>query len=192
MARRSTRHLRRLSRWLAVGLLLLVAGVVAAVYLRWHYREQRWNALIEQIAPIYGVDKFLVKAVMRQESGFDPFALSPKGAIGLMQVMPATGGDWARAAGYRGFSRESLWQPRINIHAGTWYLARALSYWQTQGVDDPVPFALAEYNAGRANALRWRAPTAAQFVANITNPAVRHYIQRVQEFHQHYRARGTL
>ena len=55
-------------------LLVGAVGAVAVLYLRWRWREQRYNPLIEEIAAEHDVDKFLVKAVMRQESGFDSTA----------------------------------------------------------------------------------------------------------------------
>jgi soluble lytic murein transglycosylase-like protein len=71
-------------------------------------------------------------------------------------------------------------------------LAQALAYWRARGVDDPVPFALAEYYAGRGPVLRWEAPTAAEFQASITNPGVRRYIGRVVDYAGYYQARGKL
>jgi soluble lytic murein transglycosylase len=191
-----TRQLTRLARWLALLLALGAVGSAALVYARWKYREQRWNAIIEQAAARHNVDKFLVKAVMRQESGFDPFAYSHKGAIGLMQVTEAAGLDWARGTGRANFTRESLWDPAVNIEAGTWYLARGLHEWRRRGVDDPVPFALAQYNAGPGTMRRWvkpgQTPTATEFVASIDYPGVRHYIEKVTGYYQEYRERGKL
>jgi len=169
-------------------------GAVAVLYLRWRWREQRYNPLIEEIAGQAAVDKFLVKAVMRQESGFDATAYSAKGAIGLMQVMPAMGEQWARATGRAGFKRDALWDPRTNIAAGTWLLAQALERWQSR--DDPVPFALAEYNAGAGRVAKWlpngEATTAQEFVAAITFPGVRRYIERISGYAERYRASGQL
>ena len=192
MARRRRKNLTRLGNWLSLALMLGAIGSVTFVYWRWAWREQRWNKLIEEIAPKYGVSKFLVKAVMRQESGFDPFAYSSTGAIGLMQVMDAAGWDWARANRRTDFGRDSLWTPRVNIEAGTWYLARGLAYWRSQGVDDPLPFALAEYNAGRGPVLRWQASTAAAFETRITNAGVRRYVRKATEYYEYYRSRRRL
>ncbi len=179
---------------LALILMVGAVGAVAVLYLRWRWREQRYNPLIEEIAEAHAVDKFLVKAVMRQESSFDATAYSSKGAIGLMQVMPATGEQWARATGRTGFKRDALWDPRTNIEAGTWILAQALERWQSS--DDPVPFALAEYNAGAGRVLRWRpngaATTAAEFMEAITFPGVRRYIERITAAAESYRAAGQL
>ena len=196
MARRRSNNFTRTARRLTLALVILAIGSAALVYVRWLYREARYDKLIEEIAPKYGVDKFLVKAVIRQESGFDPFALSSTGAIGLMQVMEGAGRDWARATRRENFSRDTLWNERTNIEAGTWYLGQALRYWQRQGVDDPVPFALAEYNAGRGNVQKWLPPTkpwtAREFVAGIKNSGVRYYVGKVSSYYEHYKARGKL
>jgi len=194
MIRSRIRRLRQITRWLSLLLILGAVGIAAFYYGRWLYRERRFNALIEEIATRQEADKFLIKAVMRQESGFDPFAYSSRGAIGLMQVTESAGLDWAAAVGRHDFGRDLLWDARINIEAGTWYLARALRRWQHQ--DDPVPFALAEYNAGLGNVRRWlprgRDTTAAEFQAAITWPGVRAYIERVTGYYRAYQEGGQL
>ena len=65
---RKAKTLERIGNWLALVLVLGAVGAAAFVYWRWQYREQRFDRLIEEIAPTYGVDKFLVKAVIRRES----------------------------------------------------------------------------------------------------------------------------
>ena len=170
---------------LALAMLLAAVGSATFIYVRWLVREHRYTIMIAEIAPRHGLDKSLVKAVMRQESGFDPFARSKTGAIGLMQVMPAT----ARVIGV---SDNQLWNERTNIEAGSWLLAHALAYWRTRPVDDPVPFVLAEYNAGRGVVLHWapqgRPTTARQFLATLPNRAVHAYVERVLEFQADYKA----
>ena len=54
---------------------------------------------------------------------------------------------------WRIFASEELFDPKTNLEAGTWYLRRAIEHWQNQA--DPIPFALAEYNAGASRAQRW-------------------------------------
>jgi len=188
MGRRRTK-ITSIGHWLALGLVLTAVGSAAFVYVRWLVRERRYNQIIEQVAPKYGVDKYLIKAVMRQESGLDPFARSKTGAVGLMQIMPSTGR-------LIGLNEGQLWNERTNIEAGAWLLAHALAYWRTQPVDDPVPFALAEYNAGRPAVLRWAPPNqrfvAAQWVAALPNAGVRHYINRVLQYYDDYREAGRL
>ena len=185
----SRSNLTRFGNALALALVLGAVGACAFVYVRWLVREWRYTRMIEQIAPRYDLDKALVKAVMRQESGFDPFARSKAGAIGLMQVMPGSG----RLVG---ISENQLWNEPVNIEAGCSLLADALAFWRRQPVDDPVPFALAEYNAGRGLVLRW-APknqrlTAQQFLAHLPNRGVRGYIERVLEYADDYKASENL
>jgi len=196
MAKRHRKFWQYLANLFSVLLIVGAIGAGTFVYLRWLWREQRYNQIIEQVAATEGVDKFLIKAVMRQESGFDPLARSSKGAAGLMQVMPGTGKDWALATRCSNFTPDALRNETVNVQAGAWYLGRALRYWQGIGVDNPVPFALAEYNAGRSKVLHWlpkgQATTAEEFKKAISYPSVRHYIERVTEFHETYKAAGRL
>ncbi len=186
----------RTAQWLTLALVLGAAGSVTFIYVRWLYREQRANRSIEEIAPKYGVDKFLVKAIIRRESEFDPFAYGRAGEIGLMQVTYAAGLDWARATGRKDYGRDLLWDPRVNIEAGTWYLARAMRRWGDKDPTERLAFALAEYNAGFGNVQRWlprgRETTAKEFTEAITIPSVRDYIETVTSYYEQYRARGKL
>jgi soluble lytic murein transglycosylase len=188
------RRARRFGDLLAFALILAAAASAVIVHFRWKYREQRYNRLIEKIAAESSVDKFLIKAVVRRESEFDPFAYGSHGEIGLMQVTEAAGRDWARATGRHDFGRDLLWDERVNLRAGAWYLQRAMRRWADK--DNPLPFALAEYNAGWGNVQRWlpngAATTADEFRAAITIPSVRKYLDTVAEFYAAYRAEGRL
>ncbi|XVJ71872.1 MAG: lytic transglycosylase domain-containing protein [Rhizobacter sp.] len=100
------------------------------------------DRLIAVLARHYGVDPHLVRAVVEVESGFNPQARSPKGATGLMQLMPAT------AARYH---KESLYDPVKNIEAGVLYLRDLLKMF---GGDPEL--ALAGYNAGEGAVLKYK------------------------------------
>jgi len=107
----------------------------------WDYRralsgrhDPRVDTLINKYAVAYGVDPALVRAVMRNESGFNPGAVSPKGAQGLMQLMPGT----AALMGVR-----DPFDPEQNIAGGVGYLRRCLDRFGHN-----VPLAVAAYNAG--------------------------------------------
>ncbi|MCG6861931.1 MAG: transglycosylase SLT domain-containing protein [Chromatiaceae bacterium] len=90
--------------------------------------------MVRSMAPNYGLDANLVLAVIETESGFNPKALSPKNAQGLMQLIPATA---AR------FGVENAWDPEQNLHGGMAYLR-----WLLDHFDGDVKLALAGYNAG--------------------------------------------
>jgi Transglycosylase SLT domain len=103
-------------------------------------RDPGIEALIGKYAQIYGVDPSLIRAVMRHESGFNAGAVSPKGAQGLMQLMPGT----AALMGVR-----NPFDPEQNIAGGVGYLRRCLDRFQHN-----VPLAVAAYNAGPESVAR--------------------------------------
>ena len=90
-----------------------------------------------------GVDYELLQALIATESGFDAGAVSPKGAIGLMQVMPATAGRFGVAADARRTVAQKLVDPALNVSAGTRYLRYLLDLFPGR-----LDLALAAYNAG--------------------------------------------
>lgn len=104
---------------------------------------------IRAAARAHGIDYELLKAVVATESGFDPRAVSPKGAVGLMQLMPET----ARRFGVRPAGAQTIEQrladPRTNLQAGARYLA-----WLLRKFDGRTDLALAAYNAGEGAVLR--------------------------------------
>ena len=111
------------------------------------YRE-----LVTREAHERDIDPILLAALIRQESAFTPAIHSPAGAIGLMQVMPATGRDLARGQGLRGFTASSLETAEINLHLGT----RFLLDMEQRYADGKLPLVLSAYNAGPTRARRWR------------------------------------
>lgn len=100
----------------------------------------RFSDLIDRHARARGLDPALVDAVVRAESGYRPEAVSPKGAVGLMQIMPDTG---------RRFGARDLESPEDNLRAGTAYLGYLL------GRFGDLSLALAAYNAGEGAVLRY-------------------------------------
>jgi soluble lytic murein transglycosylase len=180
-------------RWL----LALAFGVIAV----WLYREARraWlerhqDELILTVATRYGVDPALVKAVIWRESRFDPGARGTSGEIGLMQIMKDTGDDWAKAENIRFYWHRQLFDPEKNIRAGTWYLKRMLRRYQH--TDNPIPYALAAYNAGPGNADKWAkgaaSASSAAFIRQIGFPGTRQYVQAVMRRHDYYRRQSPL
>ncbi len=99
--------------------------------------------VLREASATHNIDYELLKALIATESGFDASAVSPKGAVGLMQLMPATAGRYGVAADKRATVEQKLADPRTNIHAGTRYLSDLIKLFPGQ-----LELALAAYNAG--------------------------------------------
>lgn len=176
-------------KWLPLLVLFLIADAVGGgLYYRWR-REHSQDAVIRAAATRYGMDGALVKAVVWRESWFDSEARGKAGEIGLMQIREPAAREWAEAERIVGFQHEHILDPGSNTLAGTWYLAKLLRRYPQ--ADDPVPYALADYNAGRGHVLRWNQGAAAtnsqQFLAQMTFPGTRRYIETVVKRRERYR-----
>jgi len=160
-------------------------------------RYNRYDDRIIQAANRYGVSPSLVKAVIWRESRFQPEMLGTHGERGLMQITEGAAQDWARAEKVAIFAPTDLLDPKTNIEVGTWYLANALRHWS--GKDDPVPFALAEYNAGRTRVIRWEKNSGlgggfgADDLHSIMDfPATRAYIHSIVDRYLDFKKRGEF
>jgi peptidoglycan lytic transglycosylase len=144
----------------AVSLLVLLAAAGAgfayvhetqpAWYERLRYPLSYDNIVVGH-ARNYDLDPALLAAVIYRESKFDARARSSSGAIGLMQVLPATAKGIALHTGGSKFRVDDLYDPEINVRYGAFYLRRLLTKYGDTGL------ALAAYNAGQANVDAWRA-----------------------------------
>ena len=126
-------------------------------------REKAWNPrLLRIIYPFpyrsmimaeareRGLDPYFVAGLIRQESTFSATIKSPVGAVGLMQIMPATGRNLARGAGIDKFEPALLEKPELNLHLGMAYLTELLDRYQARPA-----VALAAYNAGPHRLKLW-------------------------------------
>lgn len=148
--------------------------VLALIYpLAW------FDVIVAESKKYEEVDPFLVTALMRQESWFQPDAVSPVGARGLMQIMPATGRHIARLFGEADrFEVDDLHAPRTNIRYGVRYLRDLLRRYQGDHL-----VAAAAYNGGETNADLWLAGAGplegGEFVERIGFSETRNYVKRV-------------
>jgi soluble lytic murein transglycosylase len=133
------------------------------------------------------IDPFLVAGLIREESVYDPKAVSPVGALGLMQVMPDTGRRVARAEGLTSFAVEQLFTPEVNHAVGVRYLADLLDRFSGNEA-----YAVAAYNAGPEAVVRWieNGPPRPieEFVEEIPFQETRWYVKRVLRSAWEYRA----
>ena len=197
---------------LAVGCFLALAAVLSGTW--WFVKSEparvyavqeilfagrfaKYDEFISQAANRNGISPSLVKAVIWRESRFQPGMRGAHGERGLMQISEPAAMDWALAERIETFVPEDLFDPKTNIEVGSWYLARALRHWAEK--DDPVPFALAEYNAGRSRVKRWERdsvqdglPTAEGLRQAMDFPATRQYLHSIIERYRAYLQRGEF
>ncbi len=178
--------------WRRIFICLLLLALVSALGVSaWlGYRLNRYHTFMSAAGEAYGVDPRLLSCVIWRESRFNSSAVGRAGEQGLMQVTSIVGWEWAGQHGIDSFSEHDLLDPETNIHAGAWYLATALGHWTEK--EDPLPYALAQYNAGRSNALRWAKDDQddpARFIDQITYPSTHAYVTDILK---RYRGRQHL
>ncbi len=109
-----------------------------------------YRDIIVKYADSYGLDPYLIAAIIKVESGYDSYARSSKGALGLMQIKPSTGEWIGEKLKVTNFSEEMLYDPEINIKMGCWYLDYLFKYY-----DGDIKLVLAAYNGGQGNVSKW-------------------------------------
>ena len=129
------------------------------------------SPLLREASETHGIDYSLLKAVIKAESGFNPDAVSPKGAVGLMQLIPPTAARYGVTAGKNASVQKKLTDPRTNIRAGARYLADLIKMFPGR-----LELALAAYNAGEGAVQR-----AGNKIPNY--PETRNYVKTVMQLY---------
>jgi soluble lytic murein transglycosylase len=178
-------------RVLVVILLALI--LLLAVYAFNNYWTHRFDPLIRRQASIYRVDPDLVWSIIYEETYFSPWKLGKDGEIGLMQVTPTVGREWAAETGIREFQDQMqsdpktfLKDPERNIQIGCWYLEKI--YTQFQDVPEAETRMVAAYNAGPSRAVEWsrsdppgNTQSGAEFINRIDIPSTRAYVMSIMQ-----------
>lgn len=165
---------------LAVGAVLVASKLIHNTRDSLYPRE--YSEYVEKYSEMYGVPKEIIYAIIKVESNFDPNAVSKKGAMGLMQIMPATF-DWiAPKLGIEG-EHSLLFDPETNIHIAAYYLSyvyKEFAVWET---------CYAAYNAGHGNVRNWlKDPEISEMghLKNIPFEETRNYVIKVSEARKMY------
>ena len=183
-----------MKRVLVVALLTLT--IILTAYFLNQYWTHRYDALITQQAAIYSVDPDLIWSIIYEETYFSPWKLGKDGEIGLMQVTPTVGREWASKTGMRDLERQLatdpqsyLKDPEHNIQIGCWYLEKIRE--QFRGNPDAEARMVAAYNAGPSRAVEWNEVgenqeplTAAEFIQRIDIPSTRAYVMSIMQRYQ--------
>lgn len=155
-------------------------------YWRILFPEPWWETIQAESAK-NNLDPYFVASLIRQESEFNPSAISPANAYGLMQLLPSVGKSMAHAEGMKNFQTFQLLDPATNIRLGTRYLRQTLS--KFGGVKE---YALAAYNAGDERVTDWRSGEGDQgideFVESIPFSETRIYVENIMRDIATYKA----
>jgi soluble lytic murein transglycosylase len=161
-----------------------------AIQVPWPYWQMLfprpyWSDIVAE-SQHNGLDPYLVAALIRQESEFNPAAVSRANAYGLMQLLPSVGKSTARTQGLHNYKPAQLLDPHTNIVLGTADLAREIQHSGGQ-----IEYALAAYNAGDNNVRSWQADDnyqdTAEFVESIPFGETRNYVQAILRNREMYR-----
>ena len=161
---------------------LVFAALGAFLYLRttdWYARlwhPLRYATIVRTYAQQQQLDPALLAAVIDTESKFNADARSSAGAVGLMQLTPATAEGIAEYTHGSKFRLSDLTNPDINVRYGSWYLRNLLNHYRNERL------ALAAYNAGKGNVDRWQS-----LHEGIQFPDTRAYVVKVESLKKLYR-----
>ncbi|HJR09678.1 MAG TPA: transglycosylase SLT domain-containing protein [Pyrinomonadaceae bacterium] len=171
----------------------VIFAILAAVGLYFfnQYWIHRFDALIARQASVYRLDPDLVWSIIYEETYFRPWKIGEDAEIGLMQVTPTVGREWAAETGMREFAQQMsrdpravLLEPERNIQVGCWYLEKISKDYRD--MPDAEARMVAAYNAGPSRAAEWNrtaegAPplNAEQFVERIDIASTRAYVSSI-------------
>ncbi len=170
------RALRALKRAIS-GYFAMDVNDLPTPYWQGLFPRPYWDAL-RTYSEENGLDPYLVASLIRQESEFNPSAISRANAYGLMQLLPKTGRGEARKEGLRHYRTDSLLDPTTNIELGTRYFRQMVDEFGGH-----IEYALAAYNAGADRVADWRAAgnyrDVDEFVESIPFTETREYVQAI-------------
>lgn len=163
---------RAVPNYFSATLSQLPQPIWQGLFPRPYWEDLKKNALSNELDP------FLVASLIRQESEFNPAALSPANAMGLMQLLPTVGRGMAKEQKIKHFSSDELFVANINLQLGTRYFKHMVDHYHGQ-----VEYALAAYNAGIDRVDDWRSSgdfkDVEEFVESIPFTETREYVQAI-------------
>ena len=155
----------------------------------WFVNDRLFAAEIAEAAKRHSLAPELVRAVVFQESRFDPFTRGKHGEYGLMQVLPSGSvTDWARIHRRSVPNKDQLTDPALNLEIGCWFLARAMKRYETYR--HKTALALAMYNAGIRRAEKWKPQNKdGDVISRINIKSTRRYVSQVLKRYHRYLAK---
>ncbi|MDQ6652480.1 MAG: lytic transglycosylase domain-containing protein [Acidobacteriota bacterium] len=189
-----------MKRLLVVSLVVLT--ILIASYFFNKYWIHRYDGLIARQSAVYRLDPDLVWSIIYEETYFSPWKAGKAGEVGLMQITPAVGREWAAETGMRELERQMaqnptslLRDPERNIQIGCWYLEKIDE--QYRDTPDAETRMIAAYNAGPSRAAEWnkvaegqKALSGEEFISKIDIPSTRSYVVSILERYRKLKGRA--
>lgn len=182
------RRVTLILRWFGV---ILLVFVLASFWFREELRDftvddTRFAEEIQAAARRHGLDPQLVRAVVFQESRFDPFVRGRAGEVGLMQVLPSgAAAEWSRVNKRKAPDVNALYEPAVNLEIGCWFLARGMRKYADYA--GRTELALARYNAGESRSERWKpAQKDGDVIERISISSTRIYVTKIMARYRQY------
>jgi soluble lytic murein transglycosylase len=172
---------------------LIALTISGGLYFFNQYWIHRYDGLIARQANVYRLDPDLVWSIIYEETYFSPWKNGKQGEIGLMQITPTVGREWAAETGMRELEKQMtdnppnlLRDPERNIQIGCWYLEKINE--QYRDIPDPEARVVAAYNAGPSRAAEWnkvstgaRPLSGTEFIGKIDIASTRAYVSSIME-----------
>jgi len=177
------------------GKFLLLVFMILIVYLGYKktpelikvFYPYNYKQTIVEHSQKYNLDPKLVATVIKAESNFYVFAKSKKGALGLMQITPATGEWISKKLGYEKFDEEMLYNPETNIKFGCWYIDYLSKHYNYN-----LKYVFSAYNGGEGNVDKWiENGTIDGDISNVEDipyPETKKYVQKIRTNYKIYKA----
>jgi soluble lytic murein transglycosylase len=184
---------------ISIAIILAVVLLSAGLFFP-DYWVHRYDELIARQARVYRLDERLVWSLIYEETYFRAWKIGAADEIGLMQVTPTVGREWAKETGLKEYEKQAsenanefLADPERNIQVGCWYLEKLRE--EYRGFSAETAMTLAAYNAGASRVEEWTKDTDARklseqdFVSRINIPSTRSYVVSILE---RYRTAQTV
>jgi len=181
LSRHNTRRIRHVLI-VAIAMLLIVLIIENAAKSMF---PLKYKDMVFKYAMEFEIDPYLVFAIMKAESSFNPKAVSRKGAVGLMQIAETTGEWGAKCLNLDNYSTDDLYDPDLNIRIGCWYLNRLMKEF-----DNELELVIAAYNGGSGNVNEWLKnrdySSSGNRLDKIPFKETERYLKRVKNYHAIY------
>ncbi|HHW49215.1 MAG TPA: lytic transglycosylase domain-containing protein [Clostridiaceae bacterium] len=166
---------------IAMLLIVLILNNAAKAMFPLKYKDVVYKHAVE-----FNIDPYLVFAIIKAESSFNPNAVSSKGAVGLMQISETTGKWGAENLNMDNYSVSDLYDPEINIRIGCWYLSRLMKEFDFQ-----LDLVVAAYNGGSGNVNEWLKnrdySSSGASLDKIPFKETERFLKRVKNYHAIYK-----